>query len=166
MIRRTSFWMTYLSMFFYFCILALIFGIWTFSFLPPPPLLLQTLSSQSYLVKLRGGFKRNIWGRIESFRLHRSPMRVYLSFGVSWTLNPYVTIIVIPTCLEHACIYGSQLIFPLSFLRRFWMKSIRQDSVPWSTLTISQIPSLTRTSLLWQQQRTICPNTSYFLKLL
>lgn len=46
-----------------------------FIFTPPPPLLLQTLLSQSYL-KLRGGFKRNIWGRIESFRLHQSPMRL------------------------------------------------------------------------------------------
>ena len=130
-----------------FCILALIFGIEPFHFHPPSPLLLQTLSSQSYL-KLRGRFQRNIWGRIESFRLHRSPIRVYLSFGVSWTLNSYVIIIVIPTCLERVCIYGSQLIFPLSFLRRLWMKSIRQDSLPWSTRTISQIPSLTRTSLL------------------
>ena len=140
--------MTYLSIFFTFKFLY--FGsnfrhLNVFIFTPRPPP--ATNSFVPVIPKIKRGVQ-NIWGRIESFRLHRSPIRVYLSFGVSWTLNSYVIIIVIPTCLERVCIYGSQLIFPLSFLRRFWMKSIRQDSVPWSTLTISQIPSLTRTSLL------------------
>ena len=51
------------------------------------------------------------------------------------------------TCLDCVWIYGSQLRFPLSFLNRFCTKSIKQASVPWSTLTISQMPSQRRISL-------------------